>query len=37
MYSSQEGVPELLPCETPLIRIVPKPGSYPWPDEFLED
>ncbi|MBT5064436.1 MAG: hypothetical protein HOM65_18525 [Verrucomicrobia bacterium] len=37
VYSSQEGVPELLPCETPLIRIVPKPGSYPWPDEFLED
>ena len=37
LHSSSEWIPELVPfgCEGP--RIVPKPGSYHWPDEFLDD
>ena len=34
--SSREGIPELVPWGEPSPRIVPKPGSYPWPDEFLD-
>lgn len=35
-YSSPEGIPELVPVGESFPRIVPKPGSYPWPDEFLD-
>ncbi len=35
LNSSSEGIPELVPFESQSPRILPKPGSYPWPDEFL--
>lgn len=36
LNSSSEGIPELVPVGHTTPRIVPKPGSYPWPDEFLD-
>jgi uncharacterized protein YgbK (DUF1537 family) len=36
IHSSPEGIPELVPVGHTTPRIVPKPGSYPWPDEFLD-
>jgi len=36
VHSSPEGIPELVPVGESFPRIVPKPGSYPWPDEFLD-
>lgn len=36
IQSSPEGIPELVPAGSTTPRIVPKPGSYPWPDVFLD-
>ena len=35
-HSSREGIPAFVPVGMESLSIVPKPGSYSWPNEFLD-